>query len=189
LTALRAGVDTVEHATYLTDECVVLARQSGAIIVPTVALREAFLASLNDDSYEMPAWRKQKQSDAIGAIESGFRLAYQAGLPIAAGSDFMGVPLREHGRNAREPISMVSLGMTHVDALRAATSTAAMALGLGDTIGRLQAGYDADVIALADDPSVDITALERVIVVIRQGLLKRWDRQELPAGAATIAPI
>jgi imidazolonepropionase-like amidohydrolase len=166
--ALRGGVDTIEHGTHLNKECVDLFLQTGAILVPTVALRNAFINTLAS-AQDLPYWRRRKQTEAVTAIKKGFELAVAADIPLACGSDYTGAPGRRHGSNADEPIGMVELGLEPLHALRAATVGAARAIGIEDKVGRLRSGYNADLIVVKGDPSKDIAALRSVRLVMRRG--------------------
>lgn len=166
-TALRAGVDSIEHGTYLNDNICRQLVASGCILVPTVALRRAFIAARNFPG-DMPAWRITKQEEAIDNIRIGFQLALEHGVQIAAGSDYTGVPLREHGDNAVELLTMVELGMSPLDALRSATSVAASLLD-NPRIGSLRPGMHADVLVVEGDVTRNIECVRTVISVYKNG--------------------
>lgn len=170
LNAVRAGVDCIEHAYWLDEECVDEMERRGTHLVPTLYLVEVFERALSDPT-GMPSWRLRKQPPAIGAMKAAFALARESRLTIAAGPDSFGPPGRAHGDNADEAITMASHGMPAAAALRAATIGGATVLGSEGEIGSLEAGKRADVIAVAGDPTSDIRALRRVELVMRAGAL------------------
>ena len=176
ITAVKGGVDTIEHGSYLDEECATLMAQNGTYLVPTVALREVFLQTLRGKDYDMPPWRLRKQREAIPAIEKAFKLAIDYKLPIAAGSDFTGVPQREHGKNVAEPIAMTRLGLPASAAIRAATATAAEALGVRDQFGAIEPGLVADIIAVEGNPLENISCLQNVRFVMKAGRVVRHEQ-------------
>jgi imidazolonepropionase-like amidohydrolase len=163
-TALRAGVDSIEHGTFLDDEGVRLLRERDAWLVPTGAI--------HDMAHEGPRTPFEVERDALYARGSkeGFRKAVAAGVRIAMGSDSSVLP---HGENAREIVWMARNGMTPLQALRAATTGGAELLGWSDRVGSIEAGKLADLVAVDGDPLTDIAAVERVRFVMKGGVVYR----------------
>ncbi|WP_163512187.1 metal-dependent hydrolase family protein [Fodinicola acaciae] len=168
MTALVANVDTIEHGTYLDDASATLFLKTGAILVPTVALRDIFVQT-QKDFVNVPTWRRRKQSEAIDAIEAGFQLARRCQIPLACGSDYTGVPPRVHGQNADEPIAMVKMGLAPADAVQALTLGGANALGIADEVGTLTIGKRANMIAVQGNPHENIHVLKSIRAVVKDG--------------------
>src|SRR5438270_853550 len=160
--AIEAGVDSIEHGSFLKPETLQLMKTKGTWLVPTLMATEWILAKL--DSYP-PAL--QAKAKAAGAARSEmFRNAVKIGVKIALGTDAAVYP---HGQNAKEFKLMVDLGMPAIDALRAGTSVDADLLGIAQKVGTLEKGKLADIIAIPGDPTTDITATERVSFVMKEG--------------------
>lgn len=161
LAAVRAGVDSIEHGSMLSDEAIRLMKEHGTFLVPTlyVTTPEAGLrARISEGS------RAKGKAMAAAAYES-FRKALNAGVRIAFGTDAGVYP---HGHNARELAVMVSLGMKPADAIRSATLSAAELLGVDDR-GEIAAGKLADIIAVPGNPLENVRALENVTFVMVGG--------------------
>lgn len=172
--ALRLGADSIEHGTLLDDEGLALFRSSGAYYVPTLSTVNGYLERLaaNPDAYTGEVLDKIRWR--IGITGQSLRRAVPAGVRIAFGTD-AGVSL--HGRNADEFELMVEHGMSSEQAIVAATVNAADLLGLSERIGRLEPGFQADLIAVDGDPLADVTVLKRVRFVMRAG--RGYQPQEL----------
>ena len=168
LNAVRAGIDSIEHGYYLDEECAEEMKRRGTCFVPTLALLAVYRRAANSP-HDMPPWRLRKQQVAIAAIERSFPLACQSGLAIGAGSDYFGGPLRAHGDNADEPVSMAHEGMAPMAAIQVATAGSARVIGIDRHTGTLEPGKWADVIAVDGDPLADIEALRRVAFVMKDG--------------------
>jgi imidazolonepropionase-like amidohydrolase len=164
--ALRAGVDSIEHGTYLDDESIRLFKQKGAYLVPTV-LAGAFVAeqAARPDSYFTPA-QKEKALEVGPRMLDMLKRARRGGIKIAFGTD---TGVSPHGDNAREAVLWVQAGFAPIDVVRAATVVAADHLGLTDEVGALKPGMAADVIAVRGDPLTDIRALQDVAFVMARG--------------------
>jgi imidazolonepropionase-like amidohydrolase len=169
--ALEAGADTIEHGTYLDDECARMMVDSGRYLVPTFFVLRRMVE--HGAEFGTPEWVLRKAREVIKVRDQTFQLALRHGVPIAMGTDCGGQDLLPHGANAAELAMMVSAGMTPADAIVAATSGAARCIGVEREVGSIEAGRQADLIAVADDPLGDITALERVAFVMQRGEVVR----------------
>jgi imidazolonepropionase-like amidohydrolase len=179
MAALQAGVRTIEHGTYLDDECCDAMRESGAILVPTRTIVEDMLAH----GPAVPDYALVKLVAIADRHAQAVALAYEQGVTIAMGTDIgLTGPDRPDswGQNGREPGFLVKLGMTALEAIEAATATGPATLGpQAPRSGQLREGYDADVITLDADPVADIGGLgdpARVVGV--------WTRGRQVKGAA-----
>ncbi|HEV2847101.1 MAG TPA: amidohydrolase family protein [Thermoanaerobaculia bacterium] len=163
-TAVRAGVDSIEHGSFLDDEALRMMKQRGTYLVPTLLAGEyvAGRAAIRHYPPEIAA----KAKAAVAVRSDMFRKAVRMGVKIAFGTDSSVSP---HGLNAQEFALMVDLGMPPAAALRSATSAAADLLGLAKTIGTLEPGKAADVIAVPGNPLTDIKAMEKVRFVMKGG--------------------
>jgi imidazolonepropionase-like amidohydrolase len=162
--ALKAGVDSIEHGTFTNDETFRLYKQTGAYYVPTLMAPAAALADGRRGALT-PA-QQQKAQEAAGNAERSFARAVREGVRIAFGTD-SGVSA--HGLNAQEFSLMVRNGMAPAAAIRSATVAAADLLGRSDTIGTIEAGKDADIVAVRGDPLADVALLERIGFVMKHG--------------------
>jgi imidazolonepropionase-like amidohydrolase len=174
--ALEAGVHSIEHGTFTNDRTFQLYRQTGAYYVPTLIAPVAALA--DGQRGALTAAQYQKAQEAAGNAERSFAQALRAGINIAFGTDSGVSP---HGRNAEEFALMVRNGMTPAAAIRSATVSAATLLGRQDSVGTIEVGKDADIIAVAGDPLQNIRLLESVRFVMRHGRVYRLGgRRVLP---------
>jgi imidazolonepropionase-like amidohydrolase len=181
--ALRAGADSIEHGTLMTAAEARLFVRSGAYYVPTLSTVNGYLERLKRNPGAYTPEVKKKIEWRISITGKAFRLAHEAGVKIAFGTD-AGVSL--HGRNADEFELMVRHGMTPAEAIEAATVNAADLLGLSDQIGALAPGKRADLIAVKGDPRSDVTVLKSVPFVMQGGEVRK-DRRERPAPVKTSA--
>lgn len=165
--ALRAGVDSIDHGSFLDESSVKLFRETGAYLVPTLLPGHKIPGQMEGNPFFTPAIR-EKALAASAASKENFGKAHKGGVKIAFGTD---TGVTKHGENAEEFALMVAGGMSEMEAIRSATVVAAELLGLSDQLGTIEAGKFADIIALDTNPLSDITALERVAVVIRNGKL------------------
>jgi imidazolonepropionase-like amidohydrolase len=174
--AVREGVDSVEHGYFLDDECIDLMLEHGTFLVPTFCLIEVFKASVRRP-LDMPPWRLRKQQEVIAAMEASLPKAYKAGVKIATGSDYFGPPMRALKDNADEPVTLVKYGMRAMDAIVAATRTAAECIGAEHDMGTLEKGKTADIVGIKGNPLDDITLLKSgVSFVMKDGNVFRHDK-------------
>jgi imidazolonepropionase-like amidohydrolase len=170
--ALRAGVDSIEHGTFTDDETFRLYRQTGAYYVPTLLAPAAALADGQRGALT-PA-QYQKAQEAAGNAERSFARAVREGVKIAFGTD-SGVS--RHGDNAQEFALMVQGGMSPAQAIRSATVSAADLLGRSDSIGTIETGKDADIVAVSGDPLTDVRLLENIGFVMKHGRVHKLNGQ------------
>lgn len=170
--AILGGVDSVEHGFFLDEESVQMMISRNVYFVPTLCLVEVYKKAL-ERPYDMPPWRLKKQEECIDAMPKSFMMAYKAGVKIAAGTDYFGPPLRAHGDNADEAITMVKYGMKPMDAILATTRNAAECIGVQSTVGTVERGKLADIIGVQGNPLEDITALKKVEFVMKEGKIYR----------------
>ena len=171
ITSLKAGVDTIEHGSEFDDECAKLMKEKDRIFTPNIYIQTAVL--------EAPIIRDRYTESVKKRLEKGYydsiRFAMERGVRIASGSDFsggdtlMGLSM---GKNAAELGGLVKAGLTPLQAIVAATKTAAEAMMMGDKTGTLEAGKLADVVVVNGNPLEDITMLmeeARIGMVIKGG--------------------
>ncbi len=160
--AILAGVDTIEHGDDGTPEIFRLMVEKNVALCPTLAAGDA--------TSQYAGWRKGQQPEParIARKRASFQAALDAGVTIVNGSD---AGVFAHGDNAREIELMVNYGMPLVDAIKSATSTAARALKMENQIGSVKAGLFADLVAFDGDPTKDVSALRRVKLVMKNGVL------------------
>ena len=168
--AIEAGVDSIEHGSFLKPETLQLMKSKGTYLVPTLMATEWIMGKI--DAY--PPVLQAKAKAAAAARTEMFRNAVKMGVKIAFGTDAGVYP---HGQNAKEFKVMVDLGMTPADALRTATSVDADLFGLAQKVGTLEKDKLADIVAMPGDPTHDITVTERVFFVMKEGnILKNTNR-------------
>ncbi|HET9264382.1 MAG TPA: amidohydrolase family protein [Vicinamibacterales bacterium] len=178
--AIEAGVDSIEHGTYLDGETIALFKQHGTYLVPTIIAGKTVAEMAKQPGGLHPSVR-EKAARIGPLIQDSFRRAYAGGVKIAFGTD-SGVS--NHGENAREFGYMVEAGMPPMEAILSATRAAAALLGATDTVGSIQPGRFADLIAVAGDPLKDITELQRVVFVMKGGVVHKDDRTARTTTAA-----
>ena len=165
--ALRAGLDSIDHGSFLDRESIRLMKQTGAYLVPTLSPGIKVPATMEGNPFFTDEI-KQKATAASEAAARNFAMAYKAGANVAFGTDSGVTP---HGENADEFAMMVAAGMREMDAIYAATVAAAALLEQSADLGSIEAGKLADIIAVDGNPLEDITVLENVAVVIQDGRL------------------
>lgn len=162
--AARAGIDTIEHGTYLDAAAAKAMRENGTVLVPTLMAFQGISERLGKGVYTPVVEEKVR---AVAETAKVFlRRAVEWGVPVAFGTD---AGVFDHGRNAGEFRLMMEQGMTSRQALASATTAAATVLGMEGEIGRIAPGYAADLIAVAGNPLTDATVLESVDWVMACG--------------------
>jgi imidazolonepropionase-like amidohydrolase len=164
--AVQAGVASIDHAYQLGAETMRIMREKQIYAVPTFAISEYFAAHADS-----PALAERERA-LLAFHADEFRRQLAAGVPMAVGSDVGPFP---HGTQAREFELMVKYGMPAADVLRASLLNGARLLGKQDVLGQLNPGFYADVIAVPGDPLQDISVLERVSFVMKNGVVYRDD--------------
>lgn len=169
--AVLAGIDSIEHGSFLQDDTLQLMKQKGTYYVPTLMAVQG-LSEQIAKGVAMPPAIRVKADAAIASVHKTFARAVTMGVKIGLGTDAAVYP---HGRNAEEFHQMVDLGMKPIDALKAGTSADADLLGLNDKIGTLESGKLADVVAVPGDPSQNIRQTEHVFFVMKEGKIYKHE--------------
>jgi imidazolonepropionase-like amidohydrolase len=162
--ALRAGTNSIEHGTFTNDETFRLYRQTGAYYVPTLLAPAA--AYRDGERGALTPAQFAKAAAAKGNAEKSFARAVREGVKIAFGTD---TGVSPHGKNAEEFALMIRNGMTPANAIKSATVNAADLLGISANAGTIEAGKDADIVAVEGDPITNIRLLENVGFVMKWG--------------------
>lgn len=163
--AVRAGVSSIEHGTYMSEETMELMKERGTYYVPTITAGRSVADSARIEGYYVPVVTK-KALEIGPIIQSTFEKAYKAGVPIAFGTD---AGVFKHGRNAFEFIYMKEAGMPVMEIIKSATYNAADLLGQLDNVGTLEPGKYADVVAVPRNPVEDISVMREVSFVMKEG--------------------
>jgi imidazolonepropionase-like amidohydrolase len=170
--AIRAGIDSIEHGTFLDDEALDMMKQRGTFLVPTLMAVQGLQEQIDKGIYIPPAILVKAKA-AIASIHQTFQRALARGVKIGLGTDAAVYP---HGRNVEEFHQMADLGMKPIEALKAGTSMDAELLGLADKIGTLEAGKIADVVAVPGDPVQNIRQTEHVFFVMKEGVIYKNEK-------------
>ncbi len=176
--AIEAGVDSIEHGSFMKPETITLMKNKGTFLTPTLMATEWIMSKL--DNY--PPALQAKAKAAAAARSEMFRNAVKMGVKISFGTDAAVFP---HGQNAKEFKLMVDLGMQPIDALKSATANTAELFGIAQKTGTLEKGKFADIVAMPGDPTADITATERVSFVMKEGKIIRNGPPTPPPAAAS----
>ncbi len=168
LWASEAGVDSIEHGSYINDAGIAEMKKNGTYLVPTLYLGDWFLE--NADKIHVPDFLLVKAKAVMPEARKNLAHAFASGVKVGFGTDAAVYP---HGLNAHEFAVMVKLGLTPLQAIQAATINDADLLGWSDKVGTLEAGKWADLIAVDSDPVQDVTTLERVKFVMKGGEVVR----------------
>jgi len=166
--AIRAGIDSIEHGTFLDDEALRMMHDKGTFLVPTLTTRIGLKES------KFPPLVQAKADQAVAQQDNMVKRALALGVRIALGTDAAVYP---HGENAAEFVFMAADGMTPAQSLHAGTSVAADLLGLANKVGILRPGMLADVVAVPGNPLSDIKVTQSVFFVMKEGIVYRNDRQ------------
>src|SRR6202041_2196053 len=164
LWASEAGVDSIEHGSYIDDAGIAEMKKNGTYLVPTLYLGDWFLA--NADSLHVPPFILAKAQDVIPEARKNIAHAFASGVKVAFGTDAAIYP---HGLNAHEFAVMVKMGLTSLQAIQTSTVNAADLLGWQDRVGTIEVGKYGDLVAVDGDPLADVSLLENVKVVIKGG--------------------
>ncbi|HSX56103.1 MAG TPA: amidohydrolase family protein [Sphingomonas sp.] len=167
--ALRAGVDSVEHGTYIDAESIRLFKAKGSYLVPTLLAGDTVTQQAETADW-MPGPVRAKARTVGPLMVDALRRAHQGGVKIAFGTDSA---VSKHGENGREFALMVKAGMTPLDTIRAATVWGATHIGLEGEVGSLTAGKAADIVAVRGDPLKDVKQLETMHFVMKGGVIVR----------------
>ncbi|HKY06261.1 MAG TPA: amidohydrolase family protein, partial [Blastocatellia bacterium] len=162
--AVLAGVDSIEHGSFIDDEAIALMKKHGTYLVPTLYLADWFIE--NHERMRVPDFMVEKAKVVMPAARQNIARAFKAGVKVAFGTDAAVYP---HGLNGREFAVMVKLGLTPMQAIQSATVNSADLLGWSEQVGAIEPGRYADIIAVAGDPTKDVTELERVVFVMKGG--------------------
>ena len=184
--ALDAGVDCIEHGSFLTGDVAERMRKQGTYLVPTLSTYEAMIE--RGPQVGTPEYMIRKTGQVMEASRTAFRLALEAGVPVATGTD-CGAPGHPHGAVVEEISLMVRLGADPQKALTFATMSSARLLGVDSEVGSLEVGKRADLIAVDGNPLDDIEALRSLQLVVKDGVQAWPYRRELgplyrPGGSA-----
>lgn len=165
--AIRAGVNSIEHGTFMDDEAIALFKQHGCWYVPTITAGKSVADSAKIPGY-YPEIVTPKALEVGPQIQGTFAKAYKAGVKIAFGTD---AGVYKHGLNWLEFGYMIEAGMTPMDAIKSATINAADLLGEKDKLGSIEAGKWADIVAVDGDPLKDPKAFGKVVFVMKNGIV------------------
>jgi imidazolonepropionase-like amidohydrolase len=168
LRAVRAGVSSIEHGTYMTDEVMSAMKQKGTYYVPTISAGKFVAEKSKIDGY-FPAVVRPKAAAIGPQIQETFSRAWKAGVKIAFGTDQGVAP---HGDNGLEFVYMVEAGMPPMAAIKSATLEASRLIGMEKELGTVEAGKIADLVAVPGDPIADIRQMTQVSFVMKGGIVQ-----------------
>jgi imidazolonepropionase-like amidohydrolase len=163
--AIRGGVDSIEHGTFMDDEAIRLMKEHGTYYVPTLSAGRWVFDRSQDPNF-FPALVRPKAASIGPQVQATFARAYKAGVRIMFGTD---TGVSAHGDNAREFRYMVEGGMPALEAIKAATMVPARFMEVANRLGSVEAGKLADLVAVDGDPLTDIGVLEHVRFVMKEG--------------------
>lgn len=167
--AVLAGVDSIEHGSYIQDEEIQLMKERGTYLVPTVYLEDWLMANIN--SIGLTPNMIEKARVVLPIARKNLSHAFQSGVKVAFGTDAAVYP---HGLNAHEFGTMVDMGLPPLQAIQAATVNAADLIGWSDRVGTLEAGKYADIIAVDGDPLANVRVLETIRFVMKGGEVVKY---------------
>ncbi|MGC4037406.1 MAG: amidohydrolase family protein [Chitinophagaceae bacterium] len=165
--AIKAGVTSIEHGTFMDDEAISLFKQYGTWYVPTIIAGKSVADSAKIPGY-YPAVIVPKAIETGSKIQATFAKAYKAGVKVAFGTD---AGVYAHGKNWKEFIYMTEAGMPILEAIKSATVNASELLGVTDQLGSIEKGKLADIIAVDGDPVKDVQSMGRVKFVMKNGVV------------------
>lgn len=170
--AIRGGVSSIEHGTFMDDEAIELMKKMGTYFVPTIIAGKS-----TADSAKIPGYYTDivtpKALSTGPKMQATFAKAYKAGVKIAFGTD---AGVFAHGKNWLEFVYMTEAGMPAIEAIQSATVAAADLLGATETLGSIETGKMADIIAVEGDPIKDIKSMGKVRFVMKEGVVYRQDK-------------
>lgn len=166
--ASRAGVDSIEHGSFIDDAGIAEMKKNGTYLVPTLYLGDWLLE--NAEARRLPPFFLKKAREVLPTARRNIQRAFAAGVKVAFGTDAAVYP---HGMNAREFAVYVKLGMTPLKAIQTATVNAADLLGIADKAGAIEPGKWADIVAVEGDPLKDVRTLESITFVMKGGFVYR----------------
>ena len=169
--AIRAGVDSVEHGTYMDEEAMRLMRKNGTWYVPTISAGK-WVGDLAELDNKLPAVVRPKAAAIGPLIQDTFGAAYKSGVKIAFGTD---AGVSPHGANGKEFRFMVEAGMPIMAAIQSATVNAADLLNVESELGQIAPGFHADIVAFNENPLDDVRVLERPNFIMKAGAVFRHD--------------
>ena len=169
--AIRAGVTSIEHGTFMDDEAIALFKEHGTWYVPTIIAGKSVADSAKKPGY-FPPVIAGKALQVGPVIQATFGRAYKAGVKIAFGTD---AGVYAHGKNWMEFVYMTEAGMPPLEAIKCATVNGAALIGIADKAGTIEPGKWADIVAVEGDPVADIQAMGRVRFVMKEGVVYRND--------------
>ncbi|MGH7541131.1 MAG: amidohydrolase family protein [Gemmatimonadota bacterium] len=181
--AVRAGVNSIEHGSVLDDEAIRLMKEHGTVHVPTMMAFHAVVEGARSGFLTPHSARKALEIAPL--FEESIRRSIAAGVTIALGTDAGVFP---HGLNAGEFALLVDAGMTPMQAILAATREAAALLGRQHDLGAVAPGYVADLVAVRGDPLADVTRLERVDFVMKDGVVYKRDGRPVIGEGGRLVP-
>jgi imidazolonepropionase-like amidohydrolase len=167
--AIRAGVTSIEHGTFMDDEAIALFKEHGTWYVPTIIAGKSVADSAKKPGY-FPPIIAQKALQIGPIIQGTFAKAYKAGVKIAFGTD---AGVYAHGKNWMEFVYMTEAGMPPLEAIKCATVNAAELIGISDKAGTIEPGKWADIVAVEGDPVKDIHAMGQMRFVMKEGVVYR----------------
>jgi imidazolonepropionase-like amidohydrolase len=167
LRAVKAGVHSIEHGTFMTDEVMAAMKQRGTYYVPTISAGRFVAEKAKVDGY-FPAVVRPKAAEIGPKIQDTFGRAFRAGVAIAFGTDQGVAP---HGDNGLEFVYMVEAGMPAMSAIKSATTVSARLLGMEKELGSVESGKIADLVAVPGDPLTDIALMAKVSFVMKSGVV------------------
>ncbi|KKC26893.1 Xaa-Pro dipeptidase [Sphingomonas sp. SRS2] len=179
--AIRAGADSVEHASLIDDEGLRMAKAAGTVL--SMDIYNTDYTQSEGKKNGVPEESLQKDRDVADVQRENFRKAVKMGVRLSYGTDSGIYP---HGHNARQAAIMVRYGMTPMQVIQAATVTGAALLGKPKDLGAIVPGYFADIVAVDGDPLTDIRKLEKPAFVMKQGAVYLGDRAACDAAGSTL---
>ena len=175
--AVRLGVDSIEHGSFADAQSYALMKQHGTYLVPTMLVAQTVYNIAKTHPEQLNPSSAKKALAVVPVLQQNLHNAYLAGVKIAFGTD---QGLAPHGTNAREFALMVKAGMKPIDAIMAATGSAADLIGDTKDIGSVQKGRYADIVAVNGDPVANVTVLEHVQFVMKGGVIYKKNGQIVP---------